>query len=163
MSLGEGEGRNAIFLSKQGFKIDALDISNVGLAKLEKWAKSQDLDIKTFCMNFADFKPTKKYDGVLCIGLHVRENERFAFFDKIFHMLNNNGVLLCEVFDKSQISNGTAGPKDLDLLYDANQTKTLLEKIGLKATINKTTRTLPTTSPHQGSAISLQIQASKTQ
>ena len=33
LSLAEGEGRNAVFLAKQGFKVTAVDSSSIGLAK----------------------------------------------------------------------------------------------------------------------------------
>lgn len=34
--LGEGEGRNALYLAKHGFRTEALDASDVGLQKLQK-------------------------------------------------------------------------------------------------------------------------------
>ena len=36
LCIGEGEGRNAVFLAKQGFAVTAVDMSHVGLDKLQQ-------------------------------------------------------------------------------------------------------------------------------
>jgi 2-polyprenyl-3-methyl-5-hydroxy-6-metoxy-1,4-benzoquinol methylase len=36
LSLAEGEGRNAVFLAKQGYSVTAVDASQVGLGKAKK-------------------------------------------------------------------------------------------------------------------------------
>ena len=36
LSLAEGEGRNAVFLAKQGYSVTAVDASLVGLSKARK-------------------------------------------------------------------------------------------------------------------------------
>ena len=38
LCLAEGEGRNAVFLAEQGFKVTAMDMSEVGLNKANKLA-----------------------------------------------------------------------------------------------------------------------------
>lgn len=46
LCLGEGEGRNALFLADKGLKVEALDASDVALFKLRKRAKEHHLLIK---------------------------------------------------------------------------------------------------------------------
>jgi methylase of polypeptide subunit release factors len=45
LALGEGQGRNAIFLAKQGHSVHCIDLSPVGLQTVEKWAK--DIGVTT--------------------------------------------------------------------------------------------------------------------
>jgi hypothetical protein len=37
LSLGEGEGRNAVFLAEKGFAVTALDAANAGLPRSPAW------------------------------------------------------------------------------------------------------------------------------
>jgi len=46
IDLGCGEGRNAVYFAKNGFTVDALDISLPGLQKTEKYAKEADVKSK---------------------------------------------------------------------------------------------------------------------
>jgi len=47
LDLGTGLGRHAIYFSKQGFNVSAIDISEYGVKHLESWAKSEGLTIDT--------------------------------------------------------------------------------------------------------------------
>jgi len=45
LDLGAGDGRNALFLSRQGHNVTAVDISALGIAKLLHRANEQHLSI----------------------------------------------------------------------------------------------------------------------
>ena len=46
LSLAEGEGRNAVFLAKQGYAVTAVDGSVVGLNKARKLAAENDVVVE---------------------------------------------------------------------------------------------------------------------
>jgi 2-polyprenyl-3-methyl-5-hydroxy-6-metoxy-1,4-benzoquinol methylase len=46
LSLAEGEGRNAVFLAKQGYSVTAVDASSVGLNKARKLAEKNAVVIE---------------------------------------------------------------------------------------------------------------------
>jgi len=46
LTLGEGEGRNAVYLAGLGHRVVAVDQSEVGLAKARRLAADRDLTIK---------------------------------------------------------------------------------------------------------------------
>ena len=50
LSLGEGEGRNAVFLAQQGLRVQALDESAVGLDKAVRWAAARGVAITTLSL-----------------------------------------------------------------------------------------------------------------
>ena len=51
LDLACGDGRNAIALAKTGFDVTGVDFSEVGLARLEKFASQRELLVKTRCLN----------------------------------------------------------------------------------------------------------------
>ncbi|MFH1412977.1 MAG: methyltransferase domain-containing protein [bacterium] len=70
LDLGAGEGKNAIYLAKQGFDMVALDSSEVGIKKIKQLAQQLDLQINAEVddvINFLDKGGT--YDAI--IGINV--------------------------------------------------------------------------------------------
>jgi 2-polyprenyl-3-methyl-5-hydroxy-6-metoxy-1,4-benzoquinol methylase len=50
LSLAEGEGRNAVFLAKQGYPVTAVDSSLVSLNKVRKLAEENGVIVKLFIL-----------------------------------------------------------------------------------------------------------------
>jgi tellurite methyltransferase len=48
LELGAGQGRNALFLAKHGFEIEAVDISSVAVDQINETAESEGLKVKAF-------------------------------------------------------------------------------------------------------------------
>ena len=117
LCLGEGEGRNAVFFAKNGFEVEAIDASDVGLAKLDEISKEENLGIKTLCMDLNHWEANKKYDVIVASYLHMYKEEREKLFEKIENSLNINGYFVAEFFSTKQLSYNSGGPKDLTLLY----------------------------------------------
>lgn len=55
LSLAEGEGRNAVFMAKQGYTVTAVDASAVGLKKAKRLAEKNDVKIECIHADLADF------------------------------------------------------------------------------------------------------------
>lgn len=47
LELGAGQGRNALFLAEHGFKVMAQDLSDAGIAQINKLAAEKGLDVVT--------------------------------------------------------------------------------------------------------------------
>jgi cyclopropane fatty-acyl-phospholipid synthase-like methyltransferase len=70
LDIGAGQGRNTLFLAKQGFHIHALEPSNVAVNALKQVAQEEHLPIELYCMGFEQFEPpAESYDGILIFGL----------------------------------------------------------------------------------------------
>ncbi|MGM0519395.1 MAG: class I SAM-dependent methyltransferase [Campylobacterota bacterium] len=131
LCIGEGEGRNAIFLAKRGFKVSAVDASNIGLEKLEKRAKDEQLEIKTYCEDLSHFEIDEKFDIIVATYFHIPLEQRETLFFKIESMLKDSGIFVGEFFSTKQLAYSSGGPKDENLLYTKDEfTKyfTLCEK-----------------------------------
>ena len=118
LCLGEGEGRNAIFLAKRGFEVSAIDASDIGLKKLEQRAFEEKLNIKTICMDLNEWEAQEKYDVILASYLHMYKDERAKLFENIDDSLSIDGIFLGEFFSVKQLAYKSGGPKDEDLLYE---------------------------------------------
>ena len=55
LSLAEGEGRNAVFLAKQGYSVTAVDASLVGLNKARKLAEDNGVVIEFIQADLANY------------------------------------------------------------------------------------------------------------
>lgn len=85
LDVGCGEGRNALFLAKQGHKVDAFDLSQNGIDKAKRIANAQNVEVNFFCCDLATFVFEKDYDVILSHGvLHLPHKEvRDAFIEQM--------------------------------------------------------------------------------
>ena len=125
LCLGEGEGRNAIFLAKKGHKVTAFDSSDIGLEKLKLNAKNENLDIQTRCFDLNNWNDNTKYQNIITSYLHLEEPLRTQVFQKAYNTLLPNGYFIAEFFSKEQMNYNSGGPKNLNLLYDKDSLKSI--------------------------------------
>ena len=90
LDIACGNGRNAIFLSQQGFQVDAVDISDVALNRLA----GKERRINVICRDIDDWQiPQHKYRLILNIRFLDRR-----LFPMIKQGLQPGGVLIFESF-----------------------------------------------------------------
>ena len=68
LELGVGNGRNAIYLLKQGFCVTGVDASKEGLRILSEHL-GKDVNAELVNSDVLTFTTTKKYDLILAVGL----------------------------------------------------------------------------------------------
>ena len=132
MCLGEGEGRNAIYLADKGMEVEALDISDIALKKLRRRAKESYLFIKTRHTLFEYWQPDTHYDAVVCTYLHLPKHNQIMLFEKALMALNPNAYFIAELFSESQIHFSSGGPKNIALLYDLNDILDIVKTLPCK-------------------------------
>jgi SAM-dependent methyltransferase len=90
MDIACGTGRNAMFLAKQGFVVDAVDISDVGLKKLS----GKHPNICPICADFDYFEiPANRYSLIVNIRFLNRR-----LFPLIMEGLRPQGVVIFKSF-----------------------------------------------------------------
>jgi len=115
-------------LAKNGFlNIDAFDISEAGINKLKRLAKSYGLAINAWIQDLQEFKFRKKYDLIMTHGtLHfVTKDEWKRFLSKAKENTNQNGIHIIQIFTNkipasSEIApfvNGIADEGELEKVY----------------------------------------------
>lgn len=127
LSLGEGEGRNAFFLLKQGHNIMATDFSQVGLSKLIKAAESMGKSVETRAGDLSDFDfGTNKWDGIISIWCHMPGELRREIHKKAVASLKPGGIFILEAYTPEQLKYKTGGPPVADLMMTLKDLKSEL-------------------------------------
>lgn len=117
--LAEGEGRNAIYLAKQGYDVTAFDISTVGLEHATQLAEENLVAIQTVQADLTEkqsFHPL--YDGAVMIFGHVEKADQRMLFTNLFDAVKPGGHILFEVYSEAQLPYDTGGPGKIAYLYD---------------------------------------------
>jgi SAM-dependent methyltransferase len=116
--LGDGEGRNSVYTASLGWKVDAIDISDVGKNKADRLAKENKVELNYQVADALQYDyPPNTYDAIALIYFHVDDELREIFSEKIIRSLKPNGTIILLVYEEGHIKNGNGGPSNPDLLY----------------------------------------------
>lgn len=117
LSLAEGEGRNAVFLARQGYTVTAVDSSQVGLDKARKLAEEHGVEIECIHADLTDFDLGEaQWDGIVSIFCPLPSVVRKQVHAKVQAALKPNGTFLLEAYTPKQISYGTGGGSTVDFM-----------------------------------------------
>jgi len=120
LAVGDGEGRNAVWLARQGLDVTLVDISPVGLEKAERLARERGCRIETIAADLTIWDwPLGQFDLVVEIFVHVPIAERQVIHRAMAACLRPGGLALVEAFQKGQTAQSSGGPRTAPLLYDA--------------------------------------------
>lgn len=119
LCLGEGEGRNAIFLAEQGHEVTALDYSQVALSKVAQLAKEKNLRITTVHADLAEYVPAiASWDAIILMWVHLPPAIREKIHSSLHQALVAGGCVLLEAYEKRQLELKTGGPAHVDMLMN---------------------------------------------
>ena len=112
LCLAEGEGRNAVFLAQQGYRVTAIDLSEVGLNKARQLASDKGVKISTEVVDLADYQfAEQQWDAIISISAHMPEAIRQRVHAQIATALKPGGVFILEAFTYAQTQmEGFGGP-----------------------------------------------------
>jgi SAM-dependent methyltransferase len=131
LSLAEGEGRNAVFLAKQGYSVTAVDSSLVGLNKARKLAEENGVIVEFIHADLAEYDfGENKWDGIVSIFCPLPSSIRKQLYKKVEAALKRNGVFLLEAYTPAQLKYGTGGGNSVDVMQSKESLS--LELAGLK-------------------------------
>jgi SAM-dependent methyltransferase len=117
LSLGEGEGRNAIFLAGLGHDVTAVDQSKVGLEKLQRRAEELGLRIQTQQADLGNYQIEEGvWAGIVSIFCHLPPSIRVPLYDAAKHGLRPRGLFILEAYTPGQCGRGTGGPPSPEMM-----------------------------------------------
>lgn len=120
LCLGEGEGRNAVFLAKQGYCVTALDASAVGLEKTRRLAAEKKVVVATQHADLSDCcLGHNAWTGIVSIFCHLPPALRRQVHADALQALQPGGLFLLEAYTPRQLDYRTGGPSAPELLYTA--------------------------------------------
>lgn len=159
LCLGEGEGRNAVFLARRGHEVVAVDQSVVGLAKASALASQHGVRLATEVADLNDYAiAPEAWDAIVLIFLHLPPELRRTVHRRASAGLKPGGVLVLESYAPAQLGRGTGGPQNAELL--AGVAELLPSFAGLECLVaRELERDVVEGSGHTGAAAVVQILA----
>jgi cyclopropane fatty-acyl-phospholipid synthase-like methyltransferase len=119
LCVADGEGRNSVWLAKNGYNITSIDFSPKAVEKTNRLAQENNVSIKTICNDLLSYNiGENKYDGIVSIFSHFKLEDTKSLHQKYYNALKPGGVFLLEAFAKEQLQLNTGGPKNIELLYN---------------------------------------------
>lgn len=133
LCLAEGEGRNAVFLAQNGFKVTAVDCSNVGLEKTQRLADEKKVSVSTIQADLETFEiGFNKWDAIISIWCHTPRVLRQKIHNNVQNGLKDKGCFILEAYHPKQLNYSTGGPKDVDLLVTLGDLRLELSPLQIK-------------------------------
>lgn len=117
LAVGDGEGRNGVWLAQQGLAVTSIDLSETALKRAQALARRHKVSITTICQDFLHWQwPVAHFDVITCIFIHLPAELRQQLHHFIWQALKPGGILLIEGFHIGQIQMDTGGPTDPAML-----------------------------------------------
>lgn len=121
LAVGDGEGRNGVWLAQQGMVVTSVDASAVGLQKALRLAMKRDVSIRTACADLRTWDwPVGSFDAVVSVFLHVHPEDRPGLHTRMLDAVKPGGLVMLEAFRPEQLGRGTGGPPVAEMLYSAD-------------------------------------------
>ena len=115
LDLGAGEGRNAVWLAKRGWRVTALDVSDVGLARAARRAEEEGVAVECVVADWREHAlPAASFDLVVIAYMHPRPDERPSMYGCAADALAPGGHLF--VVGVHAVDHGRRGPPDPERL-----------------------------------------------
>ncbi|GHB69705.1 SAM-dependent methyltransferase [Psychrosphaera saromensis] len=162
LCLAEGEGRNAVFLAKQGYQVTAVDQSPVGLVKAKNFASQNGVEISTIVADLNDYDLGENtWDGIVSIAAHVPPFLRKKLHTQVVKSLKADGIFILEAYTERHLEmDGVGGPPNKELLMSLKELT--IELNGLEFVIGQEVdRHISEGKFHQGESSVVQIVARK--
>lgn len=117
LCLGEGEGRNAVFLAGLGHGVTALDASAVGLEKARRLAESRGLSVRTLHTDLAQYTiEPGAWDVIVSIFCHLPPALRRRVHEEVVRGLRPGGMFVLEAYTVRQLDLRTGGPPAAEVM-----------------------------------------------
>uniref|UniRef100_A0A7R9ZHN6 Methyltransferase domain-containing protein n=1 Tax=Craspedostauros australis TaxID=1486917 RepID=A0A7R9ZHN6_9STRA len=119
--LADGEGRNGVFMAKQGYQVVSVDFSKVGMDKAQRLAKDECVTIETIVADLAQYDlGTQKWDCIVGISCHLPAPIRTKVLEAIPASLKPGGRFILECYTPKQLEFKTGGPPGPEMMYSSD-------------------------------------------
>ena len=125
----EGEGRNAVYAAKRGWKSFACDISSKGKIKAQKLAAANEVSLHYSVGDFGSLSYKNDFfDAIALIYAHFPAEKKAQFHGLADRYLKVGGTVILEAFSKNHLRFNSenpkvGGPRDIDMLYSMEEIK----------------------------------------
>jgi SAM-dependent methyltransferase len=120
LDLACGEGRNAVWLAEQGWRVTGVDFSDVALAKAAELAAARGVEVEWVVADVLEHAPERRgFDLVAVLYLQLPRDELRHAVRSAVDAVAPGGTLVVLAHDSTNLTAGHGGPKDPAVLYTA--------------------------------------------
>lgn len=100
LDIGCGEGKDAVFLARNGYDVTAFDVSEQGLSKARELADHCNVKIDFFKADVRDYRLERDFDIIFSSGVfhYIPQEQRINFIDSLKVHTATNGINVINVF-----------------------------------------------------------------
>lgn len=120
--LGDGEGRNGVFLASKGHRVVSVDLSPVGVEKAMALAEKSGVILDARVADLADFDMgQEKWDSIVSIFCHLPSDLRKTVHESVERAMRPGGTFVLEAYNAANIGRGVGGPQDDDMTVEPGE------------------------------------------
>jgi SAM-dependent methyltransferase len=117
LDLACGEGRNALWLAGRGWRVTAVDFSDVAVDKGRRIAAQRGVDVDFVVADLADYDPGEAaFELVIVFYLQLPAGELAAVLRRAARAVAPGGTFLLVGHDLRNLEDGWGGPRDPSVL-----------------------------------------------
>jgi 2-polyprenyl-3-methyl-5-hydroxy-6-metoxy-1,4-benzoquinol methylase len=119
LCIADGEGRNGVWLAKQGMQVVGFDASDIALAKAKQFAKENQVEVEYSFSDTDSFDwQANTYDAVVAIFIQFADPAmRERIFEQTYKTLKPGGLFILQGYTPKQLEYKTGGPSLIEHLY----------------------------------------------
>ena len=127
LCIADGEGRNGVWLAKQGMRVTGFDVSDIALAKANQFAKDSQVSIQYSLCDTDGFDwQANSYDAIIAIFIQFADPEmRARIFKQVHRALKPGGIFILQGYTPKQLEYKTGGPSLIEHLYTEEMIRVL--------------------------------------
>ena len=131
LCIADGEGRNGVWLAKQGMQVIGFDVSDIALVKAKQFAKDNQVEIAYSLSDTDGFDwQENSYDAIIAIFIQFADPVmRTRIFKQIQSALKPGGILILQGYTPKQLEYKTGGPSLLEHLYTEEMISDLVNEM----------------------------------
>jgi SAM-dependent methyltransferase len=128
LCVADGEGRNSVWLARQGLRVTAFDFSPVGIAKARALARDAGVNVDYSQSDIFKWDwSAARYDVLVAIFIQfLTPPQRAQIFARFCDALRPGGLLILQGYRPEQLRYGTGGPPQAENLYTESVLRELL-------------------------------------
>jgi len=119
LCIADGEGRNGVWLAKQGMRVTGFDVSDIALTKANQFAKENQVNTQYSLSDTDSFEwQPDTYDAAIGIFIQFADPEmRARIFNQVHQTLKPGGLFILQGYTPKQLEYKTGGPSLIEHLY----------------------------------------------
>jgi 2-polyprenyl-3-methyl-5-hydroxy-6-metoxy-1,4-benzoquinol methylase len=131
LDLACGEGRNAVWLAERGWRVSAIDYSQVAIERAGRLAADRGVQVSFEVGDVLAVELEKAaFDLVLLAYLQLPPSERTSVLGRAASSVRRGGTLLLVGHDLRNHAEGHGGPKDPSVLWTVTEITDTLTGLG---------------------------------